>query len=179
MMHDPGVRSWFAIQVTPRHEQKVATMLDYRGCTQFLPLRRVDHRWSDRSKAILEPLFPNYIFCHIVRSEFGTVLSTPGVWRIVGFGGKPYPVADEEIQALQRIVGSGLNAMPLKSLKKGQKVRIEQGPLEGIVGVLTEIRNQQCLVVTVQMIMHSVAVTVGAWMVAKVDDPENREQMLN
>src|SRR5262245_944913 len=118
-MLDHTPRSWFAVQVMPKHEKKVAAMLAYKGCTHFLPCRKVSNKWSDRMKVIEQPLFPNYVFCLVGNEEFRVVLDVPGVYRIVGFGGKPCPVADQEIHALQKIVGSGLNAMPITSLKPG------------------------------------------------------------
>jgi transcription antitermination factor NusG len=101
------------------------------------------------------------------------VLATPGVVRIVGFGGKPYPVRDEEIMAIQRLVTAGCEAVEVAHLKIGERVQVLDGPLKGITGILTRIENRNHLVVTIEAIMKSVAIVVDAQMVAATSSMES------
>ncbi len=95
------------------------------------------------------------------------ILATPGVNRIVSFGGKPCPVADEDIAALQRIVSAGVDPRPFPYLTTGQRVRIiQEGALFGIVGVLTKVKNRKRLVVSVDLITKSISVEVDQQHVA-------------
>lgn len=157
---------WFAVQVMSLHEKKVAAMLAYKGYEQFLPVQKTTSKWSDRTKVLERPLFPNYVFCRMDRGSARAVLATPGVVRIVGFGGKPYPVRDEEILAIQRLVSAGCEAVAVAQPKIGERVRVLEGPLKGITGTLTRIKNRSHLVVTIEAIMKSVAIVVDAEMVA-------------
>jgi len=153
--------SWFAVQVTPQHERKVATLLDYKGYEQFLPLYTVYRKWADRTKRIEQPLFPGYIFCRMKDPVVGLLRSTPGVVRIVGLGTKPVPVPDDEIDAISRLVQSKQDVCPhAPHLEIGQKVLVKQGPLSGIVGKLSRIQDRSRLIICVDLIMKAVSVDI-------------------
>ncbi len=154
------VGAWYALRVKPNWEKRVAQQLRGKGYEGFLPAYRVRRRWSDRWKELDVPLFPGYVFCRLSPQHQTPVLQTAGVILVVGFGGKPAPVRDEEIAALQRIVASGLEAGPWPYLQVGRKVRIEDGPLAGVEGILLEIRPRNKLVVSVTLLQRSVAVEV-------------------
>jgi transcription termination/antitermination protein NusG len=154
--------NWFAVQVTPRHETKVDIGLGYRGCERFLPTCKVRRNWSDRVKTLQQPLFPGYLFCRTTAGLLGSVLATPGVIRVISFGGKPCPVADQEIADLQRALHSGRPMQPVPHLSLGQRVQIKAGPLAGITGIITHFKNQSRLVLCVDSIMKAVAIDIDA-----------------
>lgn len=157
-----GPESWFAIQVAPRHENRVASLLNYKGYQHFFPTYQSCRKWCDRNKTLELPLFPGYVFCRIFHgTASGLVLTTPGVIRVVGFGGKPCPIPDSEIDAIQRLALSP-DVMPAPYLKIGHKVQIMKGPLLGITGILTQVKNAHRLVVSVNLIMNSVSVNVDS-----------------
>jgi len=159
--------SWFAVQVSPRAEKKVADHLTYKGYQSFLPLYKATRRWSDRKTVLELPLFPGYVFCRMTESSAGLIVATPGAVRIVGFGGKPYPVSDTEIGALQQIVESGIHAVPfVPYLRIGERVEIKDGPLSGITGIIVQIKNQRRLVVSVDAVMKSISIDVDAYEVS-------------
>lgn len=159
---------WFALHVVPNHERKVASILAYKGRTSFLPTYKKKQRWSDRTKITELPLFPGYVFCQLSHSVARDALSTPGVNRIVGFGGKPYPIADEEIMALQKTLRSGIQPRPEPYLKIGRRVQIVEGPLAGVIGILAGYMNQGRLVISVDMIMQSISVEIDVSTVVPV-----------
>jgi hypothetical protein len=82
---------WFAVQVKPTHEKRVASLFDYKRYEWFLPLYGGRRRWSDRIKLMELPLFPGYVFCRFARCARLPVLKTPSVLRIVGTGLAPTP----------------------------------------------------------------------------------------
>lgn len=160
-MVSPEAALWFAIQVMPQHECKVSTLLRFKGQEQFLPMVSTRRRWSDRVKVVDSPLFPGYVFCRTKRSCFGTVLSTPGVHRIVSFCGQPQPIADHEIDFLHQVLKSGRDVTPVPYLSLGQKVKVINGPLFGLSGIVNRLKNRDRLIISVDMLMRSVAVEVG------------------
>jgi transcriptional antiterminator NusG len=164
------MESWLALQVAPQHENKVATILDYKGFEQFFPTYKSRRLWSDRIKVIIRPLFPGYIFCRSRRSKIAAILATPGVNRIVSFGGKPCVVPDEDIGKLHTIVKAGVDPRPFPYLNTGERVRIiRDGVLFGMVGILTKIKNRSRLVVSVDMITKSISIEVDYQDVASED----------
>lgn len=82
----------------------------------------------------------------------------------MGFGGKPYPIPEEEISALQTMIRSGIQRRPEPYLKIGRKVQITEGPLAGVTGILTRYANQDRLVISVDMIAQSVSVEIDVSM---------------
>jgi transcription antitermination factor NusG len=155
---------WFALQTRSRYEHFVAAMLSDKGYEPFLPVYTCRRRWSDRVKEFESPLFPGYLFCRFDSRNRLPILTTPGVVQVVGVGKKPVPVDDSEITAIQILMGSGLAGRPWAFLHVGQRVRIERGPLTGVVGILTGFRGHYRLVLSVTLLQRSVAVEVdGAW----------------
>lgn len=155
-----GKKSWFAAQVTPRHEKKVEVILGLRFHEHFLPTYLARRKWSDRVKTIEEPLFPGYVFVKITRSVVGEVLAIPGVIRIVNFGGKPCPVPEEEIVALQLVCRSNRDMCAFPYLNAGQKVQVVAGPLSGVTGIIMNWKKQDRVIINIDLIMKSVAVEV-------------------
>ncbi len=151
---------WFALRVWVRSEKIIAQMLHHKGYEEFLPLYLCRRRWSDRTKEVVEPLFPGYVFCRFDVQNRLPILVTPGVLQIVGIGKAPTPVDESEIAALQTIVSSGLRAEPWPFIKVGERVRIIRGVLEGMEGILNGFKRPSRLIVSVTLLQRSVAVEV-------------------
>ncbi len=73
---------------------------------------------SDREKLLDLPLFSGYVFCQFPFDERVTVLNTPGVRGIVGFGGKAAPMVRAEIAAIEQMTRSGVPLSPWPYLAK-------------------------------------------------------------
>ena len=77
------------------------------------------------------------------------------------------PVADADVEAIQRVVQSDLPVFPHTYLQEGQWVRILDGPLKGVEGVLVHAKpNKGLLVISVELLRRSVAVEVDGTQVA-------------
>jgi transcription antitermination factor NusG len=165
----PTKAAWFAIQTKSRHEKMVSRRLEHMGYEQFLPTYHARRRWSDRFKVVELPLFESYLFCRLDANNPARVISAPGTIRIVGGGAAPIPVADEEIDALQRAVSVRRQLEPWPYLRQGQRVRIESGPMTGIEGVLQALRGRRRLIVSVTVLQRSVAVDIDRDAVWPID----------
>jgi transcription antitermination factor NusG len=149
---------WYALSVKHQHERRSATALGWKGFEALAPTYRARRQWSDRAKNLELPLFSGYVFCRFDFAERIPVLDTPGVARIVGFGNGPAPVADAEIAAIKMVVASRLPVRPWPHLKPGDRVRIEDGPLRGVEGVLLKEKESLRLVLGVELLQRSIAV---------------------
>ncbi len=156
---------WFALTVRYQHERRVEGVLCANGVETFLPIFRSRRQWSDRVKQQEAPLFPGYVFGRFSLPERVSVLNTPGVARIVGFGGVPVPLEDQEVGNIRAALASNLSLGPWPYLRAGDKVRIERGPLRGIEGILLREKTGFRLVLGVEMLQRSVAVEVEPGMV--------------
>ena len=155
-------KSWFAVYTTPRHEKAVARQFEARQIEAFLPLYRSVRRWKNGCRVTVDqPLFPNYIFVSLQRPEYLRVLETPGVLSLVGPGREPFPLESSEIESLRSELF--LRAFePHPYLVAGDRVRIHSGALAGMIGVLVRKKSHLRVVLTLDLIMQSVAVEIGA-----------------
>jgi len=87
----------------------------------------------------------------------------------VGIGRVPAPIDETEIAAIQAAVRAGLLAEPYPFLEVGQRVRLAEGPLAGLEGMLVEVRKQQRLAVSVSLLKRSVAVEIDRNWVRPLD----------
>jgi len=156
------VAPWFALTVRHQHERSVEGALACSGVDTFLPLYRSRRRWSDRSMELDAPLFPGYVFGRFAAGDRVRVLRTPGVARIVGFGGLPAPVAPSEIDGIRAALASKLPIGPWPYPKPGDRVRIESGPLRGLEGALVRQKDALRLVLSVELLQRSLAIEVTA-----------------
>ncbi len=159
---------WFALMVRSNREKTASLLLENVGYECFLPTSKYRRRWSDRIKETEVPLFPGYLFCRMNPHNRLPVLMTPGVIQIVGVGTTPIPVEEGEIAAIQRVGKSGLSTMPWPYLEVGDAVRIEDGPLRGMNGLIVKIKSGLKLVLSVSLLQRSVAVEVDRSWVSSV-----------
>ncbi len=151
---------WFAVRVRSNFERATAQSLDCRGIKCFVPLYRARRQWSDRVKEIDLPLFTGYVFCHLEETRFLPIIETPGVVQVVGIGATPVPVEAHEMAALLQIAGSGKEAMPWPYLAVGQRVRMRTGALKNVEGILANADGRLRVVVNIELLQRSVAVSV-------------------
>jgi transcriptional antiterminator NusG len=148
---------WFAVRVRSNFEQKVSTMLDGMGYETFLPKYRQRRTWTDRVKETEVPLFPGYTFCRIDPQYRLPLVKVPGVVNLVGVANQPEPIPDEEINAIRTVLDTRLAFQPWPFLRVGQKVRIRQGPLVGVEGILLNFKSDYRIVVSVTLLQRSIA----------------------
>ena len=160
-MQQPSSREqWYALALRTRFEKVVALHLRGKGYEAYLPTYRSRRHWSDRIKEIELPLFPGYIFCKFDVTDRLPVLVIPGVRSIVSFGGEPMPVPETEIISVQRIVNSGLHYGPWPGIHASQTVRVKEGPLRGLEGTVTRVKENYHLIVSINMLRRSVSVEI-------------------
>jgi transcription antitermination factor NusG len=166
---------WFALTVRHQHERQTARSLEWKGFETLVPCYPTSHRWSDRVKEGETPLFAGYVFCRFEPREKIRVLTTPGVAQVVGFGGAPAPLQDEEIGGIQAALRSRLRLWPWQYLHAGDQVRIERGPLRGVLGTLLREPDGLRLVIGVELLRRAVAVELDPQMIGPVRLPASPE----
>ena len=161
---------WYALRVKCRHEKSVSANLQYKCIPELLPLYVSRNKWADRYKQVKVPLFPGYVFSSFSPGEKSSVLRTPGVIDIVRFGDVLISVDPKEIEALQRLMTSGLPSEPHPHLTVGERVEIRGGPFFGLTGLVAEVRNSLRLVLSVTLLHRSVLVELDRdWVLSSRD----------
>lgn len=178
--HPPGAvmhlyqqdHAWFALQVRPRHEIKAASMLRNKGFEEFVPLYESHRQWSDRKKTVTLPLFTGYVFCRFDPNQKVPIVTTFGVIRVVGSSKGCIPIADHEIESIQKITATGrsVEPHPYLNLTVGSRVRVQEGPLTGCEGMLVEHRANLKLILSMDLIQRSMSVEIEGYAVVPVRD---------
>ncbi len=125
--------SWYVIRSKPNKEEFLAEQLAAYGMRVFYPRIRVK-TVNPRARKV-KAFFPSYLF---VELDLETVSAStlhwmPGAVNLVNFDGKPAPVPDALISAIERQVEQ-INASQenfVKGLKPGDRVVIHGGPFAG------------------------------------------------
>jgi transcription antitermination factor NusG len=153
---------WYAGYTASRHEKRVAEHFTQRGVEHFLPLYETIHRWNNGRHRVQLPLFPGYIFVRIALQERLRVIEVPGFVRLVGFNSLPHPLPDADISRMKEALNRGALAEPYPYLTVGTRVEVRNGPLQGMTGILLRRQNKYRVVISVDLIMRSMAVEVEA-----------------
>jgi len=90
-------------------------------------------------------------------------------------------VDESELDTLRRAVSSGQPIRPWPYVKVGQKVEIERGSLQGLSGIVLRVKNIDRLIVSVSLLMRSVAVEIDHQSVRPVkrDRPSDYSTILS
>jgi transcription antitermination factor NusG len=98
------------------------------------------------------------------------VIITPGVSRILGVGPYPTPVDPVEIASLRTTLDKAVSAEALPFLQAGNKVRIREGPLRGVEGIIVLVRGKPRIVLSATLLQRSVLVEVDSkWLAPQGD----------
>jgi transcription antitermination factor NusG len=153
---------WYAGYTASRHEKRVAEHFAQRGVEHFLPLYETIHRWNNGRHRVQLPLFPGYIFVRIALRDRLRVIEVPGFVRLVGFNSLPHPLPEADINKMKEALSKGVLAEPYPYLTVGTRVEIRNGPMQGMTGILLRRQNKCRVVISVDLIMRSMAVDVDA-----------------
>ncbi|MBL7738950.1 MAG: UpxY family transcription antiterminator [Chitinophagaceae bacterium] len=153
-----STKQWYALYTRSRWEKKVAELLDKKKIEVYCPLNKVERKWADRKKVILEPLFSSYVFVHVCEKEHLSIRQTDGVINFVHWLNKPAVIRNDEIDTIKKF----LNEYDHVSVEKAtvnlnDRVRIVNGPLMMWEGNVVEIRTN-----TVKIMLPSLGQTLVA-----------------
>ena len=157
-----GSKSWYAVYTFPQHEKSCVRHLQERGVDAFLPTYSQERLWKNRQRVMVQfPLFPSYLFVRADQRERARVISAPGALRILGNSKGPEPIADEVIDLLRSDLFRD-RLEPVPEVAIGQKVRIRNGAMRGVEGVLVRRKNSLWFVLSIDLINHRAMVEVKA-----------------
>ena len=146
-------RHWYALYVQPRKEKVVHRELQKRDFECYLPLKKEIRKWADRKKQVELPLFTSYVFVKIEEYKQWNVLQVPGAVKFIWFGGKAVPIPEHQIESIKILIARDIafELIP-QQIRKGDLVRIKEGPFEGLVGTVLRNDNKTRFLISVNSI---------------------------
>jgi transcriptional antiterminator RfaH len=153
---DVNKRWWFALYTKPRSEFKAAEQLTEAGVQYYLPTITKVKQWSDRKKKVTEPLIRGYIFIYSNERERVIALEQYSVVRCVTESGRVAKIPEWQIENLKIMLDTQSDLLVQEGLVPGTKIKIKEGPFEGVIGIFQEIDNEKTLAITIDLLNRSV-----------------------
>lgn len=153
-------KQWYVVNTYSGHENKVKEKLEMRAESMdmqdyiyrvVIPEEKVTEVKNGVTKERIKKMFPGYILVEMVMSDeaWYVVRNTPGVTGFIGSSGKgakPTPLQPYEVD---NILGNmGISRMNVETeLKEGSKVKIVDGPFNGMYGKIdsVDLPNQKVM----------------------------------
>ena len=99
----------------------------------------IEEKANGKKKVVERKLLPCYVFIKMIYSNqlWYLITNTRGVTGFVGPMGRPIPMKEDEIRKmrLEEYVSDA-------NFKAGDRVSIDNGPLEGFLGVIKELNDE-------------------------------------
>ncbi len=139
---------WSVLHVITNHEKRVTQHLTARSAEHYLPVYRQRSRWTDREVCLERPLFAGYVFVRFAPEARLSVISIPGVLRLLGNTERD-TVSEMEMGRIREGLASGCSLRPHPAVPLGSPVRVLKGVFEGAMGVVTDLRRQSKVIMAI------------------------------
>ena len=126
---------WFVVATRPRMETEARKHLQRQGYAVCLPEISLRKRRRGQWTAVIEPLFPGYLFIELTLGvdDPAPIRSTVGCRTLVRSGADYVPVPPAVMAPLLDF--GKAPATPESTFKPGDKVTIESGPFQGLPAI--------------------------------------------
>jgi hypothetical protein len=164
--HGPNGKPWQVAHVKSRREKALAFFLASSGIGYYLPMYKRRQASQKRVRYSLVPLFSGYLFFRGDDFDRLMVLRSNHAARIIEVRTPEKLIL--ELQDIHKALTADCQAYPYDFVTEGQRVRVKKGPLKDVEGIIMRKEKHFRLVLTVSILMQSVAITIDADMVEPV-----------
>lgn len=180
-------KQWYVLRVASNKEEKVREALDRKVKIEGLEEkigqilvpteRRPAPRGRGSKKYVDRKMYPGYVFVEMDLEEDGKIgedawfliKETTGVGDFIGSGGRPTPMAEEDVRKMLMQVEKAEEGAPLSvDFTKGEQVKIKEGAFENFEGTVDEVIPEKGLIrVIVTIFGRQTPVELEYWQVEK------------
>lgn len=128
------MKSWYLLMTKPKQDEVAEQNLANQGFEVYRPLNKVVRKRQSKQVAVLESLFPRYLFIKLDTNNqnWSPIRSTKGVLHLIRFGNKPAIVQPEIIDLVKQQEECLLQAEQKPAYQQGERLRVESGPFYGM-----------------------------------------------
>lgn len=146
-------KQWFTIHTYSGYEERVQRNLEQRRKVMDLDsevsqvvvptVEEVEVK-SGQKKTVKKKILPGYVLVEMSMSDhsWNIVRNTPGVTGFVSSGNRPVPLKEEEVNQILKQMTSEAPKVKI-GFRKGQSVRVTDGPFVESVGVVDDISMEK------------------------------------
>ena len=151
---------WIVVHTHAHAETKAEHHLRRQGYEVYLPRYRKTRRHARRLETVIRPLFPGYLFVGFEADAtcWRPIQSTIGVRHLIRAGDKPVLAPGWIVDGLRRREDEHGLVEVRSSFVKGERVRIESGPLCDQLGVFECADDNDRVIVLLDLLGRQVRV---------------------
>src|SRR5262245_7809800 len=168
-----GGQSWVAASTHPHKEATAISNLQRQGFEAYCPMVRRRWRHARKVQDVLRPLFPGYVFVAVdpMQHRWRPILSTVGVRTLVRFGDSLGLLPHRFVESLRSREADGAVSIcyPPSSFAPGDKIRLCDGPFEGLIATVLAVEEHARLRILMHLLNRGVRVRVPTNSVAPAD----------
>lgn len=152
---------WFVVYTRPSGESRSAFQLKRQGFESYVPCLRKTVRHARRSKSILTPFFPRYIFVSLDldRASWRSINGTFGVAYILTIDERPAPVPEGFVEDLMNSLDGAETINVGDRLQINDHVRFLDGPFSDLIGQVQSLDAKGRVKVLLELMGRPVSVT--------------------
>ena len=185
-------KNWYVLRVASNREDQVRDALERKVKIENLedligriivPTERIKRVKQGQQKVAERKLYPGYVFVEMELNNDGTIperayylfKDTQGVGDFIGQRNKPSPMGVDEVskmlQDVEKSEAQGGGGVGVKvEFKKGDPIKIKEGPFENFEGTVDEIFPDKGVVrVIVTIFGRATPLELEYWQLEKVD----------
>ncbi len=146
-------KKWYVIHTYSGHEERVKKNLEQRVkfmdtgteiAQVVIPTEEEIEVKAGRRRNVTRKILPGYVLVNMKMDEvtWSIVRNTPGVTGFVGSGNTPTPLQEKEVGEILKQMSAEAPKVKV-GFRKGQSVRVTDGPFIDFVGVVDEINTEK------------------------------------
>lgn len=151
-MADNG-KNWYVVHTYSGYEERVKKNLEQRIKVMdygseilqvVIPTEDEIEVKNGQRRTVTKKILPGYVLVHMEMTDqsWGVVRNTPGVTGFVGSGNKPTPLQEDEVGQIIKQMEDTAPKVKV-GFRRGQSVRVTDGPFIDFVGLVDEINTEK------------------------------------
>lgn len=146
-------KQWFVVHTYSGYEERVKKNLEQRIKSMdtegeisqiVIPTEEEIEVRNGQRRTVSKKILPGYVLVQMMMNDqsWGVVRNTPGVSGFVGSNNKPVPLQEEEVNRVLRQMEAEAPKVKV-GFRKGQSVRVTDGPFIDFMGVVDDISMEK------------------------------------
>lgn len=159
LSQDSGL--WMVAHLKSRREKALAKELAARGVSYYLPLyvKRTRRKDNDKPRKSVCPLFPGYMAVAPLQEQLGQIAANRNVARLVKVVDQKRFTA--ELEQVRAVLSHDLEFRLHTSFARGTRVRVVNGLLKDMEGVVEKADNKTRLFISIEMFGQAISVEIN------------------
>ena len=151
---------WFVAHTRPRREKKLVEFCARQGFPATLPCFDSAHKYRGKTVVFRKPLFPGYVFLRLEMAQRDTVRQNDHVANLLEVFDQA--TFERQLEDILTALESNLGVRLAPSIGEGMRVRIKEGPLQGIEGWVEQRYGVSTVLLRLDFISQAAAVKLEA-----------------